>query len=316
MSWKDLKKDAMKDAEKSLRKIKVSDSLQGNFYFVATKKDGGLVVTLTARDPKGSMALSKGKPLRKALAGSKFARGVVKSNGPKLVFERHGGNASSDMIKKAFKQKYFSGDDGIVLLKKAIVTEPGETVEATDAETDAETDAAEEAIVLSAEELAELAMEEALQKSLGDLNGRLNSFLSAEEISKEELEQKLEQKLEQIDTLLQNEADDAEVKEARRELAQLMCNQPLVFPEPPEEMSLGDQQALQSALSQGLLDLSARLRVSVKRITEIKNELSEMTTFQRAQVSASYEAELKLQYQTVQTLVPQIKANTQAADLA
>ena len=56
-------------ASKSLKKIVASKGkIQGKFYYAGNNKDAGLVITLQARDPKGAMAASMGKKLKKDIA--------------------------------------------------------------------------------------------------------------------------------------------------------------------------------------------------------------------------------------------------------
>ena len=76
----ELIKELCTETLKSLKKVISSRGrLQGNFYFTGDTKGkmAGLVVTLTARDPKGSKALNKGKKLRKAITGYRNATGTI-----------------------------------------------------------------------------------------------------------------------------------------------------------------------------------------------------------------------------------------------
>lgn len=192
------------EALKNLKKVLASrGKLQANFYFAGDTKgrEAGLVVTLTARDTKGSKAASHGKKLRKEIAGAKFARGTVNTKGSKLQFILHSGTASKDHIKIGFK-KAFLGDWAKALkamLRKAIVqlAGKGEKPEAIDEEAETIEDTPTPEITedtafaeLSIKERAELAELINVQGDLNDRNRELeSSFLSTKEADEEYAEQ-------------------------------------------------------------------------------------------------------------------------------
>ena len=106
-----------------LKKVRSSrGKLQGNFYFVgkADGSEGGLVLTLAAKDKDGGKAKTGGKKLRSELKGAKFAMGLLQVIDGKLTFVLHGGSASKPHISKCFK-KTLSQVDGLRPLLKALI---------------------------------------------------------------------------------------------------------------------------------------------------------------------------------------------------
>ena len=112
------------EAGKSLKKVVASKGkLQGNLYFAGDgKTTAGVVITLTARDPKGQKALTGGKALRKQIKNAKFSRGTVLMDGGKLMVELFAGTATAAMLKKAFKDDIFRKDPALKLLSRATIT--------------------------------------------------------------------------------------------------------------------------------------------------------------------------------------------------
>ena len=111
------------DAVAALKKIAAAKGrLQGNFYFACNgaASTAGLVVTLTARDSKGSKATAAGKKLRKAIPGAKFARGTVTSDGKRLVLTLYTGNATISHVKKSIKSAF--EDKAMAALKRLLRT--------------------------------------------------------------------------------------------------------------------------------------------------------------------------------------------------
>ena len=176
-----------KEAIRSIKKILVSKGkASGNFYAICNAQaEGGLAVTMSAKDPKGAKALTMGKSMKSDVKNGKFARGRVffDKDQKKLLFEVTAGNLSSSNLKKALKTG-FDSNDLKKLTQKAKVTKPGEVVTPEPGEVLEDTTGEEvtnqeiDALTLSADELAELESE---QVALSDLNASLASFLSIEE---------------------------------------------------------------------------------------------------------------------------------------
>ncbi len=107
---------------KSLRKIVAAKGkVSGHFYFAGnlTSKEAAVLVTLTTKDPKGALAASQGKALRKDIAKSKFSLGEVSSKDGKLTFLIKKGNADKATLQKSFKNT-LAAMEGMNFLKKAV----------------------------------------------------------------------------------------------------------------------------------------------------------------------------------------------------
>jgi hypothetical protein len=185
------------EAGRSLKKVVASKGkLQGNLYFAGDgKKSAGVVITLTARDPKGQKALTGGKALRKGIKSAKFSRGTVIMDGGKLVVELFAGTATAAMLKKAFKEDTFKKDPVLKLLSRASIRKqgaPGEEDEVEEgtglsqADLDIAADAFESRGFWRKSELNELL---AAQGDLGKANVELQaSFLSIASVQEEQAE--------------------------------------------------------------------------------------------------------------------------------
>ena len=177
----------IEDAIRSIKKILVSKGkASGNFYAICnSKNEGGLAVTMSAKDPKGAKALTMGKSMKSEIKNGKFARGLIifDKEQKKLLFEVSAGNLSSSNLKKALKTG-FGSNNLKKLTQKAKVTKPGEVVTPEPNEVLEDTTGEEvtneeiASLTLSADELSELASE---QVALSDLNASLGSFLSIED---------------------------------------------------------------------------------------------------------------------------------------
>ena len=200
------------EAAKALKKVIASrGKIQGNFYYAGDSAGAvaGLIVTLTARDPKGAKAASAGKALRKAIPGAKFGRGVVIVEGSKLLFDLRGGSISDGQMKVGFK-KAFEGDklkELKAFLKKAVIraaegaedgADEAPSTPAPTAPTSGDEALDFDAILndpsMSPEErqafLSELREIEALQGDLTQRNQELSSsFLSTKALEEERQEQ-------------------------------------------------------------------------------------------------------------------------------
>ena len=97
----------IEDAIRSIKKILVSKGkASGNFYAICnSKNEGGLAVTMSAKDPKGAKALTMGKSMKSEIKNGKFARGLVifDKEQKKLLFEVSAGNLSSSNLKRLSK---------------------------------------------------------------------------------------------------------------------------------------------------------------------------------------------------------------------
>ena len=149
--------------------------LQGNFYAVLSGKidEGGLVVTLLSRDPKGGRALSLGKQVRQELAAKQFARGKVVFHKNKLYFEIHQAKSlAAARLKKALR-KGMGDADLMKYLKTALVGSVNEEKK--------DEDVAEE-VTLTEEErqeaLSDLDDLETRQKAILESGDSLETFLS------------------------------------------------------------------------------------------------------------------------------------------
>ena len=185
------------EAGKSLKKVVASKGkLQGNLYFAGDgKTTAGVVITLTARDPKGQKALTGGKALRKQIKNAKFSRGTVLMDGGKLMVELFAGTATAAMLKKAFKDDIFRKDPALKLLSRATITKkgaPGQEDEVEEgsglsqADLDLTADAFESRGFWRRSELSELLK---AQGSLEQANAELQtSFLSVASAQEEQSE--------------------------------------------------------------------------------------------------------------------------------
>ena len=228
---------------KSLKKVLASRGrLQGNFYYAGDTKghSAGIVVTLTARDPKGAKATAQGKPLRKIITGAKFARGTVSAVGSKLTFVVHSGTASVGHMRLGFKKAFADGELKSLkaLLRKSIVKSPGGEESRPDSEDEA-ADSDEPALneetayqELSVKERAELAELIDVQGDLDERNQDLQaSFLSAAEAD-QEFEEQLAELEERVETLLMAHPIKTDaLRAARAELAAVQHTGPDVFPD-------------------------------------------------------------------------------------
>ena len=210
-----------KEAIRPIKKILVSKGkAAGNFYAIAnTKGEGGIAVTMSAKDPKGAKVLTMGKSMKSDVKGGKFARGIVifDKEQKKLVLEIAAGNLSASNLKKSVKQG-FGSDDLKKLIQKAKITQQGKkpssspiTEEASEDTTGEEMTAEEVAsIELTTEELEELESE---QVALSNLNASLGLFLSQEE-DETVMETLISSSIEEIRHLNSTGASQAEKKEA------------------------------------------------------------------------------------------------------
>ena len=106
-----------------LKKIIASrGALLGVFYVVVDGqgKDAVLVATLASKDKQGARAINQGRPYRKLLKGSRFARGEISLDERKLIFTIHQGTANKKGVQAALRE-LLSEEKGLTALKKALV---------------------------------------------------------------------------------------------------------------------------------------------------------------------------------------------------
>ncbi len=186
------------EALPALKKIMAARGrLQGSFYFAcdASSAPAGLVVTLSARDPKGQKAASQGKKLRRAIPGARFARGTVTVDDGRLLLTLFTGNATVAHLKKSIRSAFEDRALGGLrrLLRTARIATPDGAVEEPESEQSGQSGESGEGLepvaALSAEEQAEL---ETLVSAQGPLLEQsvtlLESFLSVGEEAAERAE--------------------------------------------------------------------------------------------------------------------------------
>jgi hypothetical protein len=287
--------NALKEARAALRKILASKGrLQGNFYYAGNTKgtEGALIVTLTARDPKGSKAANAGKEIRKEIKGAKFVRGTVTAEGSKLYFTPSSGTGTKDHMKLGFK-KTLCNADGFSFIKKALFRTPdGKEDDAPSSESEStapttpetpeslDTDINFDDLFddgMTAEQRAEeaAAIEQLVtdQTALGDLNALLADFLSDESASKE-LGEQIAYQLDQISQLEKTDGTTPEqLEEQRRALAAALYTGEDPFPGPGEEVSAEMKQVLALSMGKASKSLGLFLSDAAEKIKKIHTEV-------------------------------------------
>ena len=149
--------------------------LDGNFYAVPSDRinEGGLVVTLLARDPKGSRARGLGKTLLKEFKTTDMARGRVLFFKGKLYFEVHKAKAlPGPKLKKSLRNGM--GDDKLKkYLKTSLVGSPNENKD-----DDGEDGLSEDELGALADEVGDLSDLTDQQERILSLGDTLKDFLS------------------------------------------------------------------------------------------------------------------------------------------
>lgn len=249
-----------KESVPYLKKIIISKGqLQGNFYYAGVTKgtNAGIVITLTARDPKGAKVTSQGKKLRLAIPGAKFARGIITTKGSKLQFVIHTGNATKGNMKLGFKKAFADKNvaDLKSLLRRSIITVPGD-----DASTEEVVDSSAtiNEVEVSSSESADLAELLELQGDLAERNEELaESFLSVE-AAQSELQEILTTIRNEINELERSNPQDKRALQAKRyELAEAIYIGTDPFPEVGERLP----SEIQAVLSASMTDLNSFLSV-------------------------------------------------------
>ena len=285
-----------KEARAALRKILAGKGrLQGNFYCACNTKgtEIALVVTLTARDPKGAKAAALGKELRKEINGAKFIRGVVIADGSKLLFTPHSGTGTKDHMKLGFK-KTLANEKGLNFIKKALFKAKGaDEPDAPDVddegqELESDIDLAElfdDETMTPLQRASETAAMEILvkqQNRISDLNEQLQDFLSDEDAEKE-LGEEIALRLDRI-TNLSDTGDNAEaIEQERRSLAQSLYNGTEPFPEPGQEVSPEIKQVLALSLDKATKSLQVYLDGAAEKIRQMHSDVSAMDASERVE---------------------------------
>jgi hypothetical protein len=308
---------AAADALKNLKRlIAGGGKLQGNFYYITSKdaQEAALIVTLSAKDKKGSKAAGEGKKLRGELKGSKVARGTITVEGKKLTFNKQQGNAGPGLMKKGFRD-VLSKEKGLAFIKKASISDSsGEEVEddiddIDDAEIKDGVDGDDielSELEMTADELKELANqlrddadlaaffseEDSTRRAAVAERDRLLSkhFLSSEAAEREEAELRAQRTRElqgRIDALKDKTdltADErAELKAARAEFAKLQEVGPAPVPEevgssvPPETAVLLD--TANDDNNDQVIDLHQR---SAREVVERGRQLEQLSEDERS----------------------------------
>jgi len=159
--------------------------LQGSFYYVCDSgaKEAVLVATLASKDKKGTRALNQGRPFRKEISGSRWARGSITfSDDGKMVFTIFKGTANKKAVTDGLRKVLCKGK-GLSFLKRAVVTSATASREeqASDA---GEVEAVDEADFKEADN--EVTEEELA--ALESQQGTLDALNAAMRLSDEELE--------------------------------------------------------------------------------------------------------------------------------
>lgn len=258
MAIEDLIEEAAADGLKNLKKLIGSKGrLQGNFYYAGLPKgtQAGIVITLTAKDPKGARATGQGKPIRAGISGAKFARGTVSTQDGKLLFTLLAGNATSDHMKLGFKKGFEARPLKALktLLKKSVFETPGEAAAAVVDESETI-----EEVELTSEEMAELAELLQDQGDLAERNAELQgSFLSVEE-TQADLEEMLTGLTDRISALESADTPDADaIQEARYALAEALYVGADPFPEVGDDLPDEVRHILEASVSNLSASLSA-----------------------------------------------------------
>ena len=260
--------EATQEAAAPLKKIiTAKGNLHGFFYFASDNSgtSAGLIITLSARDPKGAKAAAQGKALKKAISGAKFARGRVLVEDSTLVFEHHAGSAGPDLMQRAFR-KSLSEVDGMQRLRKAEIRQATADTDEAPAPYPASLDLTG----LSADEAQEITMLIAEQEALDGLAGTLEAaFLSAEAAAQEEEEQ-LQALLSQISTLEEQvPLNEAALAEARHELAATLYQGMDPFPAVGEPISAGLRQVMRASVEALSRRLGSELQGIAQRMRQI-----------------------------------------------
>lgn len=246
--------------------------LTANFFLASGKDDYTLVAHLTKKDKAGAKTLTDGKKARKAIPGSKWARGLIRWDGQRFVFEVAAGNLSASLARSVVRGQ-LATDAKLGDLKKALFIVPGdpspppETPEAPETEdaSRSETSETEDTIAweLTAEEQEEL---DALTQD-GDLSAMRTSLQHFLSLSEEDAQQQLREQVEQISSLLsqiqaspEDESLGLQLAQAHEQILALADFGPDVFAEVPGIMEEVGQILSLTAMGMGREATEQRLK--------------------------------------------------------
>lgn len=166
----------------SLKKLLAArGKLQGNFYFVtdASGAEAVLVATLVSKDKKGTRALNQGRPFRKELKGSLYARGSITFEKGKMVFTIEKGTAKKKNMVQGLRTT-LSKEKGLGFLKKAVVTTGAASEEELSADL-LEGEAVDNESLQEADQSTSSSELDALVEAQGDLSGLSDFFQRSDE---------------------------------------------------------------------------------------------------------------------------------------
>jgi hypothetical protein len=181
-------KKSTPDTLSALKKLLAAKGeLAGVYYACGTHEEGGVVVRLQARDPKGATCLSLGQKIKAELDVDKNSRGTVQVTEGGLVFTVGQGNLNGNLLQKALRAGL--GNPAVAkLLKKAKVGGAEEVAVVDDGE--------EEEVIpkLTETELSRLREEQEL------VTTQLQGFLeeASDELANARLAQEIEEELSRI----------------------------------------------------------------------------------------------------------------------
>lgn len=286
-----------RESQAALKKVvSGAGALVAHYYFtpdVVRKKKSelrsGLVVQLTARDPKGKKAFTQGKMLRADLGNGPFSLGSARFEAEKkvLVFEPRRGQLGKGRLQEELRQ-LARREDRLKLLGRVIVAQSGEdvTVQEGDAIAANTIAAIQKEAGFSQADIDALVKE---QQKLGDLDAQLHDFFHNEDALNLELAEALQQHLaetQEKEAIVKGMASDdpdreaavAELNAARRALAAVVYVdlESDLDPEAPLPEAL--QQALKlsidSTLTQ-LLDLLTLIRGKMVMMVQKYKKMSQ-----------------------------------------
>lgn len=260
---------------KSLRKILAGrGDIQGNFYFAGDTrgKEAGIVITISTRDTNGAKALSRGRPLRQAITGSKFAKGIVRAPSNRVWLEIVAGNANPTVLTKSFKRAFT--DPALkklkAILKKARIGVPTEA-EILNQDEGARAAAEDAMSDLSAEDRRDIQRLIAQKEQINAANIQLKeSFLAQAKADEEEAEDR-QAILDKIQELMRNSPGDPQILELRYGLTEMIYDAPNVYEN--EFPSIGEPLSPEMASI-----LQTQVISNVNTLLEQLQELSEAIT--------------------------------------
>jgi hypothetical protein len=306
------------DAYKIIRKLLAAgDKHQGNFYFASDTRaqKAAIIVTLSTRDKDGSKAHAQGRPLRKQISGSKFARGRVRTVNKRLWLEVVAGNAPATLLSKAFKKAFQQEELAQLkrLLQKAKFGNPDTDPSASrDSPDDQEAAAIAQAAMaeLDSTDRADVAALLQENNDLAAINQELErAFLSQQDADAEEAEER-RQVMAELTRLSRDSPGDPQIQELRYGLTEMIYQQPGTgddaFPAVGEPLSADMVQILQTQLGSGVDQLLQQLRAMAAAVATAHAEATALGGSQRATLLARTLPTLLQHPERMQRLLDQI----------